>query len=132
METETQDYNSVYITQTFRGNFDGMTLGVSTPFGDPSAYIDRFFGDDPANHGRVHDPEITELHNKQRVELDEDTRRGYVHDVQRRNGEMMWYVPVQPSGGAVWIAYQPEVQGIRRTRSYGGATEVTAQYWLGA
>ncbi|MQA00988.1 MAG: hypothetical protein GEU80_17015 [Dehalococcoidia bacterium] len=132
METETQDYNSKYITQTFLGEFNGITLGVSTPFPEASAYIDRFFGPGSTNHGRVHDTRMTELYNLQRQELDVEARREYFADAQRHNGENMFYVPVQPSGGAVWIAHQPEVKGVRRTRSYGAGTETVAQYWLDA
>ncbi len=92
--------------------------------------MNRFFGDDINNHGRVHDPEMTELYEKQRFELDYEARREHFAAMQRRNGEMMFYAPVQPSGGAVWQAFHQEVRGIRRTRGYGGPTEALAYYWL--
>lgn len=130
VENAPQDYNSVYITQTFKGEFNGIALGVSTPFPEVSGYVNRFFGDDINNHGRVRDERITELNELQRFELDQEARREHFAEMQRRNGEMMYYSPVQPSGGAVWVAYHPEVRGIRRTRGYGAPTESLAYYWL--
>ena len=58
-QTVTQDYSSKYITQTFVGNFHGVAFGYETPFPEVSGYFPRLFGDDPANHGRVSDPQIT-------------------------------------------------------------------------
>lgn len=130
VDNQPQDYNSMYITQTFKGEFNGVALGVSTPFPEVSAYVNRFFGDDINNHGRVHDARMTELYDLQRFELDYEARRELFAEMQRRNGEMMFYAPVQPSGGAVWEAYHGEVRGIRRTRGYGAPTESLAYYWL--
>lgn len=130
LENAPQDYNSVYVTQTFRGEFNGMMLGVETPFPEINGYFNRMFGDDVSNHGRVHDPVMDELIDKQRHELDQPTRREFVAEMQRRNGDQMFYVPVQPSGGSVWEAFQPEVRGVRRTRGYGAASENLPYYWL--
>ncbi|MQA01070.1 MAG: hypothetical protein GEU80_17430 [Dehalococcoidia bacterium] len=130
VEAQTQDYNSQYITQTFRGDFEGIAFGVSSPFSDPSGYTARFFTDNPTNHGRVSDPVITDLHEKQSIELDEEARREIFFDIQRQNADQMWYVPVQPSGGAVWIGVRPNVRDFARTRSYGGGTEVVGKIWL--
>ncbi|MCK9486537.1 MAG: ABC transporter substrate-binding protein [Dehalococcoidia bacterium] len=130
LENAPQDYNSTYITQTFRGDFNGMMLGVETPFPEINGYFNRMFGDDISNHGRVHDSIMDDLIAKQRHEMDEPTRREFVAEMQRRNGDQMFYVPVQPSGGAVWEAFQPEVRGVRRTRGYGAAAENVPYYWL--
>lgn len=130
LTNEPQDYNSQYITQTFRGEFNGLMLGVETPFPEINGYFNRMFGQDQSNHGRVHDPVMDDLITKQRHEMDEPTRREFVAEMQRRNGDQMFYVPVQPSGGAVWEAFQPEVRGVRRTRGYGAASENLPYYWL--
>ncbi|MPZ99945.1 MAG: hypothetical protein GEU80_11555 [Dehalococcoidia bacterium] len=129
-ETEVQDYSAVFITQTFRGNFHGVAFNPQTPFPEVGAFFSRYFGEDPANSGRISDPEISDLDMKQSRELDEDTRRQYIHDIQRRNAEMMWYVPNQYGAGTSFTAYQPEVRGIVQTRGYGGATESLVHTWL--
>ncbi|MPZ99373.1 MAG: hypothetical protein GEU80_08570 [Dehalococcoidia bacterium] len=129
-ETETQDYSSVYITNTFRGNFNGVAFGIETPFPEPGSWIERMFGEDPANHGRINDPTITDLHGQQRVEMDPEQRSELFHQIQVRHAEMMYYVPTTGGGGTSWTAYQPEVRGMRRTRGYGGPTENTPYYWL--
>lgn len=129
LRLEQQDYNSIYITQTFLGNFTGIVYGLESLL-PPGGYVERLFGDDPANHGKVHDPVIDDLAAKQAVELNEEQRTEYLYDIQRRNGEMMFYVPTQSSATAGWTAYKSFVRNHRRTRGYGGATENTAVTWL--
>jgi peptide/nickel transport system substrate-binding protein len=128
-QTQTQDYSSKYITHTFRGDFHGLAYGIETPFPEAGSYFNRMFGDDPANHGKISDPQITDLTKKQAVELDEATRAGYMKQIQKISDEQMYYVPL-PAHSTLWYAYQPQVRGIRQTRGYGGPTEQLMYYWL--
>jgi ABC-type transport system substrate-binding protein len=128
--TAVEDYNAVYITQTFRGEFEGMAFGYETPFPEVGGYFPRMFGDDPANHGRVHDAEIDDLAAKQAKELDIEQRREYIWEIQRVNGKNMYYVPHPQGGGTGWTAYKPFVKGLRQTKSYGGPTETLPFRWL--
>lgn len=132
VEIQTQDYTSVYITQTFRSNFKGMAWGLETPFPEVGSYFTRMFGDDPQNHGRIKDAKITELDAKQSVELNVEKRREYIWEIQRINAANMYYPPSQAGAGVGWTAYRPEVRGILQTRAYGGATEILAERWLDA
>ncbi len=129
-KVETQDYNAVYITQTFAGNFHGVALGPETPFPEIGGWINRLYGPDPNNHGRVSDDVITALNAKQKVELDEESRRGFIHDIVRRNSEMMYYIPTQLGAGTIWRTWQPPVRGIIWTRGYGRGTEELPYVWL--
>jgi len=126
---EQQDYNAQYITQTFVGNFQGIVYGLESSL-TPGGYVERLFGDDPANHGRVHDAELADLVDKQAVELDQEQRTAFMYDIQRRNAEMMFYVPTQSSAAAGFSAYQSHVRGLRYTRGYGTGTESVMHYWL--
>ncbi|MDA0366122.1 MAG: ABC transporter substrate-binding protein, partial [Chloroflexi bacterium] len=98
-QTEVQDYSSKYITQTFRGNFNGLTTGYQTPFPEPGNWVNRMFGDDPANNSRVHDPKIDDLNAKQRIELDPKQRAEYFYEIQRISDSAMYYVPTPGAGG---------------------------------
>ncbi len=128
--TDVQDYSSKYITQTFRGNFHGIAFMSSTVFSEAGSYVNRFFGDDPNNHGRVHDDAITALDKKQQVEMDKQARTKILFDIQRANAEKMYYAPVQAGTGTSFTAYQPSVQNVAQTRGYGGAAELLPFYWL--
>lgn len=130
VQTEVQDYNSVYITQTFGGNYNGIAFMSSTVFSEPGSYVERFFGDDPLNHGRVNDPDIRALHEQQKVEMDEEARSQQIKDIQRLNAEQMYYVPTQAGTGTTFTVYQDFVKGHRQTRGYGAPTESTAFVWL--
>ena len=131
VQTEVQDYSSVYITQTFVGNFDGIAFGYETPFPEGGSYLIRFFTDDPLNHGRVNDERLREIALKQQQTLDEEERRELFHEAQRINGVEMYYVPNQAGAGTTWTAYQPYVRnGVEYvTIGYGGPTETLPYYW---
>jgi peptide/nickel transport system substrate-binding protein len=131
-QTETQDYSSKYITHTFRGDFTGMTFGIETPFPEAGSYIDRMFGNDPANHGKISDPDIDVQNAKQKVELDPKQRTQQLYEIQRINDSHMYYVPTPGGGGTGYTAYQPSVHGLRHTRGYAYATEEIMQFWLDA
>ncbi len=130
LSVQTQAYTAQYFPQTFAGNFHGIAFGYQTPFPEVGGYFNRMFGSDPNNQGKISDPEITALDEKQRVELDAEVRRGYIHDIQRINAENMYYVPSQAGAGTGWTGYRPEVRGISQTRGYGGATENLPSFWL--
>ncbi len=129
-ETSVEDYSSRYITQTFRGDFTGLAFGYETPFPEVGGYFPRMFGDDAANHTRIRDAQITALAAKQASELDEETRRDLIWDIQRVNAEHMYYIPQQAGAGTGWTSWRPEVRGVMQTRGYGGGTEVLPHYWL--
>ncbi|MPZ98024.1 MAG: hypothetical protein GEU80_01595 [Dehalococcoidia bacterium] len=132
-QTETEDYASRYITNTFRGDFTGVAFGYETPFPEVGGYFPRMFGDDPANHSRYSGEaieRIKELTTMQASEIDEEQRREHIHEIQRINATNMFYVPSQAGAGAGWTAYRPEVRGIRQTRGYGNATENLLHFWL--
>src|SRR5690606_21617401 len=101
VDQQFQDYNSVYITNTFVGDFHGVVYGLESQL-TPGGYAERFFGQDPANPGRVHEPEMEELLVAQRTELDPDARTEILYDMQRRQGEQMYYVPAQSTSSTQW------------------------------
>jgi peptide/nickel transport system substrate-binding protein len=132
-QTDVQDYASLYITNTFQGDFTGMAYGYETPFPEAGGYWVRMFGDDPSNHSKVIVPELTDIDLRQRVELDEETRRELMHQGQRLNGDRMYYVPTQAGAGTSYTAYQANIQGgIRDTNGYGASVEEYIFYWIDA
>lgn len=128
--TDLQDYTSTYFPQTRAGNFNGIAMGITPAYPEVSGFVDRYFSDASSNAGKVDDPAIKELRAKQAIEFDQEARLQQVHDIQRRNAEMMFYLPTPLGAGTAWTAYLPRVQGIVRTRGYGGPTEVYSRLWL--
>ena len=131
-DIETQDYRAKYFTQTWIGNFTGVAYGYETPFPEVGQYFNRQFGDDPANHSRIDDPEMTDLVNRQAKELDREARVAIWHDIQRANMAKGYYLPSQAGANFNYVAYQPEIRGVRQNRSYGYGTEVAPYYWIDA
>lgn len=128
---ESQDYSSIYVSQTWQGRHDGMALGAYGGFTSVSGYLSEMIGDNPSNLRLVHTPDILDLLQRQAREIDLDARVELVHELQRVNAENMYIVPTTGSGAAVYYAYQPEVRGgLRWTRGQGGAMEITTNYWL--
>ncbi|MBM3138977.1 MAG: ABC transporter substrate-binding protein [Chloroflexi bacterium] len=131
-QTETQDSNSVYLTQTFRGNFNGVAFGIESPFPEVGGHVDRMFAPGPANHGRIADPKILDLLGRQARELDVDRRSALIKDIQREHDAKMYYVPTQGGAGVSFSAHHPKLRGIRSTRGSATGNELLARYWLDA
>ena len=130
-QTDVQDYSSLYITNTFKGEFEGMAFGYETRFPEAGSYWARMFGDDPANHSKLITPAMTDIDNRQKVELDEEARRAIMHEGQILNAESMYYAPSQAGAGTSYRAYQSNIQGgIRDTLGYGDGTEEYVYYWI--
>lgn len=131
-QTQTEDYNAVYITQTFQGNFGGIALALQTGFAEIGSYPTRYFTDNPLNNSRVDDAELRDLTAKQAVEFDEEARIELLHEIQRKNMEHGYYVPHGYGAGASFTAFQPFVQGYRQNKTgvYGYGSETAPYFWL--
>lgn len=132
IDTEVQDYNSKYITQTFVGNFQGIAFGYETPFPEAGSYpLRQFSPTDPFNHGRVNDPEMWEWAQAQQRELDEEKRKEIFWNIQKKNGVEMYYVPSVAGAGTSWTAFQGYLKGAMdyRTKGYGQPTEEYPYRW---
>ena len=132
-QPQVQSFSETYLPHTFQGGFTGMAFGYETLFSEAGSYWNRLFGDDAANHSRIVTPELTDITERQSVELDEDARRSIMHEGQIVNAENMFYVPSQAGTGTTYRAYQPSVRGgTRGTFGNGGGTEEYVWYWLDA
>ncbi len=129
--TEVQDYSSKYITQTFIGNFKGIAFGYETPFPEAGSYLTRFFTDNPQNHSKINDPELTKLANDATVEVNEEKRKEIFAQAQIKNAEKMYYIPNVAGAGTGWTAAQPNIVNYTEfsTKSYGGAAEEMPFRW---
>ncbi len=131
--TDVQDYSSKYITQTFLGNFKGIAFGYETPFPEAGSYITRFFTDNPTNHSKINDPEMTKLANDISVELNEEKRKELFKQAQIKNAEKMYYIPNVAGAGTGFTAAQPYMKNYNEfvTKAYGAPTE-TYPFWYRA
>ena len=129
--TDVQDYSSKYITQTFIGNFKGIAFGYETPFPEAGSYMTRFFTDNPQNHGKVKDAELTKLTTDAQTELNEEKRREIFHQIQKINGEKMYYIPNVAGAGTGWAGSQPNIRNHPEfvTKAYGGPSETLPFRW---
>jgi peptide/nickel transport system substrate-binding protein len=129
--TDVQDYSSKYITQTFEGKFKGLAFGLETGFGEVGAFPNRWFLDNPLNHAKVNDPELTKLTIAQQSELNDEKRVAIFHEMQRYHATKMYYIPAQVGSGDTWVAYQKTINNGADyfTPSYGPPTETTPYLW---
>ena len=129
--TDVQDYSSKYITQTFIGNFKGIAFGYETPFPEAGSYLTRFFTDNPQNHGKVKDAELTKIAMDAQVELSEEKRKALFAQAQKINGEKMYYIPNVAGAGTGWSASQPNIRNHPEfvTKAYGGPSETLPFRW---
>lgn len=131
--TDVQDYSSKYSTQTLAGNFKGIAFGYETPFPEGGSYPNRMFTDNPLNHSRIKDPELTDLAARQQRELDPAKRKELFYEIQRKNAEKMHYIPSNAGAGTGWLAYQGYVKNIEIQTvpgAYSDPTEELPYFWL--
>jgi peptide/nickel transport system substrate-binding protein len=132
-KVEIQDYSSIYITSTFRGEFEGVMSMWQTPFPEAGSYPKRNFNvEDPLNSSRVDDPEIWDLTIRQDRELDFEKRRELMFEIQRLSDAKMYYIPMTYGGGTGFSLAQPWIKnvGVYRTQGYGGAAETRPYRWI--
>jgi peptide/nickel transport system substrate-binding protein len=129
--TDVQDYSSKYITQTFIGNFKGIAFGYETPFPEAGSYLTRFFTDNPQNHGKVKDAELTKIAMDAQVELSEEKRKALFAQAQKINGEKMYYIPNVAGAGTGWSGSQPNIRNHPEfvTKAYGAPSETYPFRW---
>lgn len=129
--TDVQNYQSVYIPQTYTGKFDGIAFGGETPFPEGGGYPIREFTPNPLNHGNVADPKLQQLAMAQQREMDEAKRKQLFNEIQQRNAEIMGYVPNQWAAGPRWTGYREWIHNAVeiRTIGYGQGTEQVPFMW---
>ena len=129
-KVEIQDYSAKYITQTFAGNFTGIAFGYETPFPEGGSYPLRHFTDNPLNHGKIKDPEMTKLATDQQAAPSEEKRKALFWDIQRKNAEKMYYVPSQAGAATGWEGHQSHIKNVLyQTIPYGAPTEELPFRW---
>ena len=130
--TVTQDYNSVYKTQTFAGNFKGMAFGYETPFPEAGGYASAYLPGNANNHSKIDDPKLTDLWKKQGAELDLTKRKDLFNQIQQYHATKMYYIPSQAGAGTGWGGWREWVQtnDIHSVPgSYGWPTELLPWFW---
>jgi ABC-type transport system substrate-binding protein len=128
--TVTEDYNAVYITHTFRGEFEGVAFGYETPFSEIGSYFQRYFTENAVNHGKILDPALIDLTAKQALTFEVDERREIIHEIQRINATHMYYVPMSHGGGTTFTGHQPWVMGYRQSKGYGAQADTQPFHWI--
>lgn len=129
-QTEVQDYSSVYITQTFAGNFTGIAFGYETPFPEAGSYPLRQFTENALNHGKINDQTLADLAVQQQQELDFEARRELFYEIQRYHATKMYYIPNQAGAGTTWVGNQGHLRGVDiQTIGYPVATETYPYRW---
>jgi len=118
------DYNAIYITQTTQGNLDGAAFGPMTPYPEVGPHLTKLFVRQPYVRGGLGNQEVVDLATAQSTEMDPEQRSEMVKDIQRINADQMLYVPTSYGAGTTFVAFQPQVRGIRQTRGYGAGTEL--------
>jgi ABC-type transport system substrate-binding protein len=127
-----EDFNSVYISHTFIGDYDGIAYqyeGLATPQ-QVLAYM--FLPGGSRNQSNINDAGVTNQVNAFVAELDVKKALQLAHDFQNQMGQKFYYVPsvynAGPNFGAAW----PYVQGFGHWNGLhtGGYVEAYSRYAL--
>jgi peptide/nickel transport system substrate-binding protein len=124
------DYTSVYVPKTFRGDYDGIAFqyeGISTP---QQTLAVMYLPGGSRNHSNVNDPEVTAQVNAILAEIDTKKAQQLMYDFQNKMGQKFYYIPAVYSAGPSFNAGQPYVQGFGQWQALrGGWFNVTYTYY---
>ena len=110
-KTVTHDYQSEWINPSggifYGGLKDGIAFALETPVNHPwIQFTYEFTPGNSRNHSHINDQEIIDLVNQIGKETDFDKGRDLAYQVQEKNGQHMYYVPlVGPFGFAAQQSY---------------------------
>jgi ABC-type transport system substrate-binding protein len=132
-----EEYSSVYIPQTFAGQFDGMALGLESVFSDAGSYWTAMFYDRASggirNHSSVAD-EVLRGRIAEMLELqDVDEIREANLELQKYTAEKMYYVPLITP--VEYTARNARLKGVVNTEgptTYAVGTEGSLNVWVDA
>jgi len=117
-----------YISTSFYGKFDSMTLGPQTGFQEPDNFLyGQYYPGELKNQSHINDPVVADMLIRQRRTVDVAKRREVIYNIQRHLANQQYYVQL-PSAMqiAVWDAavknYAPNV-----SYDYGGRLQAA---WL--
>jgi ABC-type transport system substrate-binding protein len=116
LQTQVDDFASVYTPKTFVGDFDGIAFLLQA-FPDLGDYLTEMYTPGAGrNHSKVNDPAI--LAKVQQIEgnLDGDARNEAIRNLHTDLAKPMWYVP-GVAWQLSWQASDPRIQG--RENSHG-------------
>jgi peptide/nickel transport system substrate-binding protein len=131
LNSKIDDFNAVYNTKTFLGDFDGVA-NLYQGFATVEDYLLAMY--DPAsgrNQGKINDPKVTDATNKMLQDFNADSRRKTGLEVQQYLIDQMYYVPHVYNAGPNYTAYQPRLQGVEYgTARSGGGFNQAVHLWI--
>jgi peptide/nickel transport system substrate-binding protein len=93
-----------YISTSFYGKFDSMTLGPQTGFQEPDNFLyGQYYPGELKNQSHINDPVVADMLVRQRRTVDVAKRREVIYSIQRHLANQQYYVQL-PSAMqiAVW------------------------------
>ncbi len=134
LDTRLTDYSGNYLPDVYsKGNYDNMAFGYNTPYATVDEYLFNMLSPQGGqNHSKINDQNVTDLVNKQRLELDQTKRQSIIYDIQRAVSDKMYYVPSVVGRWGTVTLYQAYMRnaGAFRTAAYGGPTETIPWTWI--
>jgi len=91
-----------YISTSFYGKFDSMTLGPQTGFQEPDNFLyGQYYPGELKNQSHINDPIVADMLIRQRRTVDVAKRREVIYNIQRHLANQQYYVQL---GSAMQIA----------------------------
>ncbi len=127
-----EDYNSVFIPQTARGEFNGLMWIPQTRV-DPFAYLEtQYLITTNKIYGRWNDPPLRDRVRQIQALVDPDRLRREIRAIQSDLLKRMYVMPMQYGAGPTFVVYQPWVRNAvdYQTFGQGWPSECLPYYWL--
>jgi len=127
-----EDYNSVFIPQTARGEFNGLMWIPQTRV-DPFAYLEtQYLITTNKIYGRWNDAQLRDRVRQIQTMVDPDRLRREIRGIHNELLKKMYVVPMPYGAGLTFTAYQPWVRNAVEYQTFGQGwpSECLPYYWL--
>ena len=124
-----EDYASVFLPQTFAGNFRGLA-SLAYALGEPGNYLaSLYLPGSPRNSGKVDDAKLTDLITRIQANPERESRRAQILEAQVYLIDTMPNVPLP--NGPTFTGYRPNARNVMdfQSQGYAAAVDQTPQWW---
>ncbi|MBI2764792.1 MAG: ABC transporter substrate-binding protein [Chloroflexi bacterium] len=130
VELNDEDYNSVFVTKTALGQFDGMAH-IPRGSGPRSQFELYYLPGGIRNNAKVVDTALEGKVRAMLAERDAEKARVQMLDLQNYTNDKMYYVPMQLGASGVYIGYAANIKNALayQVNVYDQGNETVPNYW---
>jgi peptide/nickel transport system substrate-binding protein len=134
LQLTVDDYQGVYVPRTRQGNYDGMAFIPYGTYFEPGEVLTGMYltGGNRNNSvlsGLIQDAELENKIKAIESNLNENTRKQQILDIQNELAQKMYFVPTQAGAAPTVNAFHPYMNNVLEFKTLGGISNNSVYFW---